>query len=305
MPLTSDFNKGNQWGPGRLDEIVSGRNELTEADYKNARAKSAYYAFPCLIKFKVESREINAKKLEDVRDRAFIWLDQNSTGRWFLDDKFDGMTSPLTIFIERKRDQDLFLAAFPDVFDVSEMREQQWGDTCKALGLMRSQQEEFEQWIKDNEVYSFSRDENGAFLFTFHDEDLKQKFIDDNAVHRDLQFISDNVCRIQLEERATNFPLINLDSVGEAFSLSIDGYRVRYPKQEQMMRDRWGDQLTDEGRDENGHALLRFTPREAENFDQVVAVYRRYVEGEIEWPDVLRGTGVGDSKNVNRVPEIR
>lgn len=297
MPLTADFTKGNQWGPGRLDEAVYGHNELREGDLDTAKKKSAYFAFPKRIQWLADlsAGYIDSTKLVAARNAAFAWLDQNSTGRWHLDDDYDAMTSPLKLYIERATDQAAFLAAFLDQFEAREATDAELADACTALGLLPSLREEFKQWINDNDAYSFRKDEDGAAIFTFHYPPLQQKFIDANAAHYELQFIADNVCRIDLKGQQ-NFPLQGLQFSHRAYDVTVNGYHVRYPEFEEKLRTMWGDHLEERGKDDEGRTIFRFHENDADNKAEVVATYRRYVEGDFEWPELLRRLGLDASR---------
>ncbi len=135
MPRVIDFSHGNQteWSESRLPEPVHGEREIRaeELEALSEALNSPVTGF--MPQFSTYGRSFDLSAQPDLPDAAHKWLSENATGPWLWSEIWanHGHSLDLTVYIERKPDQERFLAEFGGSFGFTEASA--WDLGCLAV----------------------------------------------------------------------------------------------------------------------------------------------------------------------------
>lgn len=135
MPRVIDFSQRNQteWDESRLPEPVYGEREIRPEELS---ALSEAFNSPVTgftPQFSTYGRSIDLRSRAGLPDEIHKWLDENMTGPWLWNELWvnHGHSLDLAVYIERKPDQERFLAAFEETFGFTEPSP--WDIGCLAV----------------------------------------------------------------------------------------------------------------------------------------------------------------------------
>ncbi|CAH1689552.1 conserved hypothetical protein [Hyphomicrobiales bacterium] len=124
MPRVIDFSHRNQteWSESRLPEPVYGEREIRPEELI---ALSEAFNSPVTgftPQFSTYGRSIDLRSRAELPDDAHKFLSENMTGPWLWSEHWanHGHSLDLAVYIERRPDQERFLAAFGETFGFTE-----------------------------------------------------------------------------------------------------------------------------------------------------------------------------------------
>ncbi|PZQ47690.1 MAG: hypothetical protein DI551_02705 [Micavibrio aeruginosavorus] len=218
---------------------------------------------------------------------SFAWLNENATGRWHLDDKWDPMFPPLNIYIERKTDQDKFIEKFGTLFDYKPKSDERLIAVCQHLGLLVNPKDALQAWVKENEAFQQERvKQKGGDIYRlkFRSKSLEEKYLASFPEWAELK----QGDTYHLPAADVSLTMMGMSARQCEFSWTVGGYRVKGEESLDLMKEAWGPYIDDVSIDGEGEAMVKITLPEPANQEAVLARYKSYLNGEIEWDDVVK-----------------